>query len=46
MELLRGLETGELDEAEFEPRFGELLGVADSDGLIGRLFAGLGPTRR
>jgi putative hydrolase of the HAD superfamily len=41
--LLRGLETGELDEAVFEPRFGELLGVADSDGLIGRLFAGLGP---
>ena len=41
--LLRGLETGELDEAAFEPRFGELLGVADTDGLIGRLFAGLGP---
>ena len=43
MELLRGLETGTLDEAEFEPRFGELLGVADSDGLIGRLFGGLKP---
>ena len=41
--LLRGLETGELDEAEFEPRFAALLGVGDHDGLIGRLFAGLGP---
>jgi epoxide hydrolase-like predicted phosphatase len=43
LELLRGLETGELDEAEFEPRFGRLLGLADTEGLIGRLFAGLGP---
>jgi len=41
--LLRGLETGELDEAAFEPRFAALLGLAESDGLIGRLFAGLGP---
>jgi epoxide hydrolase-like predicted phosphatase len=41
--LLRGLETGELEEAEFEPRFAELLGVADDEGLIERLFAGLGP---
>jgi len=43
MELLRGLETGELDEAEFEPRFAALLGIDDHEGLIGRLFAGLGP---
>jgi len=43
MRLLRGLETGELDEAEFEPPFAELLGLAESDGLIGRLFGGLGP---
>jgi epoxide hydrolase-like predicted phosphatase len=43
MSLLRGLETGELDEAAFEPRFGELLGVADSEGLIERLFGGLRP---
>jgi epoxide hydrolase-like predicted phosphatase len=43
MELLRGLETGTLAEAEFEPRFGKLLGVADSNGLIGRLFGGLKP---
>jgi putative hydrolase of the HAD superfamily len=41
--LLRGLETGELDEAEFEPRFGALLGLAETEGLIVRLFAGLGP---
>ena len=41
--LLRGLETGELDEAAFEPRFAALLGLADHEGLIGRLFAGLGP---
>jgi putative hydrolase of the HAD superfamily len=41
--LLRGLETGELSEAEFEPRFGALLGLAETDGLIGRLFAGLRP---
>jgi putative hydrolase of the HAD superfamily len=43
MELLRGLETGELDEGEFEPRFAALLGIDDHQGLIGRLFAGLGP---
>ncbi len=41
--LLRGLETGELDEAAFEPRFGALLGLDDHTDLIGRLFAGLGP---
>ena len=41
--LLRGLETGELDEAAFEPRFAAIIGVADSDGLITRLFAGLRP---
>ena len=41
--LLRGLETGRLSEAEFEPRFAALLGIEDSEGLIERLFAGLGP---
>ena len=41
--LLRRLETGEIDSAEFEPAFGELLGVAESDGLTERLFAGLRP---
>lgn len=43
MRLLRGLETGELDEAGFEPPFARLLGVEEHAGLIGRLFGGLGP---
>ena len=43
LELLRGLETGSLADAEFEARFGALLGVAESDGLIPRMFAGLEP---
>lgn len=43
MRLLRGLETGELDEKEFEPRFGALLGIEDAEALIPRLFAGLRP---
>jgi putative hydrolase of the HAD superfamily len=41
--LLRKLETGQLEPEEFEPRFGALLGIADTDGLIERLFAGLEP---
>ena len=41
--LLRSLERGEIDESEFEPRFGAMLGVADTDALTARLFAGLGP---
>jgi putative hydrolase of the HAD superfamily len=41
--LLRKLETGELSAEEFEPRFGVMLGVAETDGLIERLFAGLRP---
>jgi epoxide hydrolase-like predicted phosphatase len=41
--LLRGLETGELADPEFERRFGDLLGVADHEGLIGRMFADLRP---
>jgi putative hydrolase of the HAD superfamily len=40
--LLIELETGELPEEEFEPRFAELLGVR-APGLIDRLFAGSGP---
>jgi epoxide hydrolase-like predicted phosphatase len=44
--LLRGLETGDLTDAEFERRFGGLLGVAEHDGLIGRMFADLGPDER
>lgn len=41
--LLRGIETGELESREFEPRFGALLGVERTEGLIDRLFAALGP---
>lgn len=42
LRLLRRLERGELADADFEAAFGALLGVRP-DGLIGRLFAGLGP---
>jgi epoxide hydrolase-like predicted phosphatase len=41
--LLRQLETGEVEPGEFEPRFGKLLGISKTDGLIERLFAGLAP---
>jgi epoxide hydrolase-like predicted phosphatase len=41
-ELLIALEKGELEEAAFEPRFAEMLGVAP-EGLIDGLFAGVGP---
>jgi putative hydrolase of the HAD superfamily len=40
---LRALETGDADPAEFERRFGELLGT-DPEGLIEGLFAGLRPS--
>jgi epoxide hydrolase-like predicted phosphatase len=43
LRLLRGLETGSLADAEFERRFGGLLGVAESEGLIERMFADLRP---
>jgi epoxide hydrolase-like predicted phosphatase len=43
LRLLRGLETGELPDAEFERRFGALLGVAGHEGLVTRMFAGLEP---
>jgi putative hydrolase of the HAD superfamily len=38
-ELLIGLETGELAEADFEPRFAAILGVS-APNLIDRLFSG------
>jgi epoxide hydrolase-like predicted phosphatase len=41
-DLLIALETGELDEDEFEPRFAEILGV-EPQGLIERIFSGAGP---
>jgi putative hydrolase of the HAD superfamily len=40
-ELLIALEEGRIDEAEFEPRLADFLGV-ESNGLIDRLFAGSG----
>jgi putative hydrolase of the HAD superfamily len=43
LKMLRGLETGELADAEFEARFGALLGVAEPEGLIARMFADLRP---
>ena len=44
--LLRELERGDIDVEEFEPRFGDRIGVSDTDGLVGRLFGGVGPDER
>ena len=44
--LLRKLEKGELTAQEFEPRFAAAIGVDDSDGLVERLFRGIGPDDR
>lgn len=41
--LLIDLETGRIDEAEFEPKFAQVLGLKDDARLIERLFAGLKP---
>ena len=41
--LVRGLETGELREADFGDRFGELLGVDERAGLVDRMFGGMRP---
>jgi putative hydrolase of the HAD superfamily len=41
-DLLAALETGELEAAEFEPRFAALLEV-ESERLIDRLFGGMAP---
>jgi putative hydrolase of the HAD superfamily len=40
---LRRVETGEISEAEFSERLGGFLGVADHEGLVDRLFAGMRP---
>ncbi len=42
LKLLRGLETGDLSDPEFETGFGALLGVDEPRGLITRMFADLG----
>jgi putative hydrolase of the HAD superfamily len=39
--LLRQLERGEVEIAEFEQRFGPLLGVREPEGMVQRLFAGV-----
>jgi epoxide hydrolase-like predicted phosphatase len=46
--LLRRLEKGELEAAEFEPLFAERIGVKGDrvGGLVERLFAGFGPEDR
>jgi epoxide hydrolase-like predicted phosphatase len=41
LELLRQLERGELEIPEFEERFGPLLGVRETSGMVERLFAGV-----
>lgn len=43
---LRRVERGEVDEDEFGRMLGARLGVADTDGLVGRLFAGMEPDER
>lgn len=40
---LRGLETGELTEGEFEEKLGRRLGLKDPEGLIDSMFAGMRP---
>ena len=41
--LLRQLERGDIGEQRFSERFGPLLGVDDTEGLVDRLFEGMGP---
>jgi epoxide hydrolase-like predicted phosphatase len=40
---LRGLETGKLNESEFEQTFGRRLGLRNPDGLIDSMFTGMKP---
>lgn len=40
---LRRVETGQIDEPEFDEIVGGLLGVADHKNLMGRMFAGMKP---
>ena len=44
--LLRRLETGAVEDEEFERQFAALLGVSDHAGLIARMFAGLDSDER
>ena len=43
LRLLRGLETGDLSEAEFEAEFGRRLGLDNPERLIDSMFAGMKP---
>ena len=40
---LRRLERGEIDEDQFAERFGPMLGVKETSGLVDRLFSGMAP---
>jgi putative hydrolase of the HAD superfamily len=45
--LLRQLERGELTVEQFEPKFAAVLGIEErSEGMVERLFAGVGPDER
>ena len=46
LDLLRRLERGEIELDEFSERFGPLLGVRETDGLVERLFAGVAADER
>ena len=43
LDLLRQLERGELELDDFSVRFAPLLGVAQAEGMVERLFAGVKP---
>jgi putative hydrolase of the HAD superfamily len=43
IQLVRGLEKGELSEDDFGESFGELLGIEKRAGLVNRMFAGMRP---
>ena len=44
--LLRRLEKGEVTVEEFEPKFAAAIEVDDPEGLVERLFRGIGPDER
>ena len=47
LDLLRRLERGELTVEQFEPKFAAVLGIEErSEGMVERLFAGVGPDER
>jgi putative hydrolase of the HAD superfamily len=43
LRLVRRLEIGEIEEDEFSSGFGGLLGIANSDGLVDRIFGRIEP---